>query len=60
MIKNYRPVSFLPVCGNAFEKIIFNSHFVRLNNNSLNSNQSGFRPVDLYVHRLISISHDIY
>ena len=27
LIKNYRPVSLLPVCGKIFEKIIFNSLF---------------------------------
>ena len=49
------------VCGKVFEKIIFNSLFVYLNNyNLLNSNQSGFRPGDSCVNQLISISHDIY
>ena len=35
LITNYRPVSLLPVCGKAFEKIIFNSLYVYLNNNNL-------------------------
>ena len=61
MIKNYRPVSLSPICGKVFEKIIFNSLFVYLNNNNLlNSNQSGFRPGDSCVNQLISITHDIY
>ena len=59
MITNYRPVSLLPICGNVFEKIIFNSLFVHFNN-VLNSNQSGFRPGDSCIHQLISITHDIY
>ena len=61
MITNYRPVSLLPICGKVFEKIIFNSLFVYLNNNNLlNSNQSGFRPGDSCVNQLISITHGIY
>ena len=59
LITNYRPVSLLPICGNVFEKIIFNSLFVHFNN-VLNSNQSGFRPGDSCIHQLISITHDIY
>ena len=60
MIANYRPVSLLPICRNVFEKIIFSSLFVWLNNNNLlNSNQSGFRPGGSCVHELISITHDI-
>ena len=30
LITNYRPVSLLPICGKAFEIIIFNSFFVYL------------------------------
>ena len=61
MITNYRPVSLLPICGKVFEKIIFNSLFVHLNNNNLvNSNQSGFRAGDSCVYQLISVTHDIY
>ena len=56
LITNYRPVSPFPICGKVFEKIIFNSLFVNL----LNSNQSGFRPGDSYVHQLITITHGIY
>ena len=60
MITNYRPVSLLPICRKVFEKIIFNSLFIYLNNNFLNSNQSGFRPGDSCVNQLISVTHDIY
>ena len=61
MIKNYRPVSLLPVCGKIFEKIIFNSLFKYLeDNNPLNGNQSGFCPGDSCVHQLLSITHEIY
>ena len=61
LITNYRPVSLLRICGKVFEKIIFNSIFVHLNNKNLvMSNQSGFWRGDSYVHQFISITHDIY
>ena len=61
LIKNYRPVSLLPICSKIFEKVIFNSLFKYLDdNNLLNSNQSGFRSGDSYVHQLLSITHEIY
>ena len=53
-------MSLLPFCGKVFEKILFNSLFVYLNNNLLNSNQSGVRSGDSPVNQLISITHDIY
>ena len=43
IIKNYRPVSLLPICSKIFEENIFNSLFKYLKDNKLlNSNQSGF------------------
>ena len=61
LIKNYRPVSLLPLCSKIFEKIIFNSLFKYLeDNNLLNGNQSGFCPGDSCVHQLLSITHEIY
>ena len=51
----------MPICGQVFEKIIFNSLFVYSNDNDLlNNNQSSFRPGDLSLNQLISITHDIY
>ena len=51
----------MPICGKVFEKIIFNSLFVYLNNNKLlNSIQSGFGPGDSCINQLNSITHDIY
>ena len=34
LIKNYRPISFLPICGKIFEKIIFNNLYNYLNTNN--------------------------
>ena len=59
LITNYWPVPLLPICEKVFEKIIFNSLFVHLNNNLLNSSQSGCRPGDSCLHQLISITHGI-
>ena len=61
LIKNYRPVSLLPVCSKIFEKIIFNSLFKYLeDSNLLNGNQSGFRPGGCCIHQLLSMTHEIY
>ena len=61
MIKNYRPVSLLPIFSKIIEKVIFNSLFKYLDdNNLLTNNQSGFRPDDSCVHQLLSIMHEIY
>ena len=61
LIKNYRPVSLLPICSKIFKKVILNSLFKYLNdNNFLNNNQSGFRLGDSCIHQLLSITHEIY
>ena len=45
LIKHYRPISLLPVCGKIFEIIIFNSLYTRLTTHNLvTKNQFGFRP----------------
>ena len=44
-MKNYRPISLLPICGKMFENIILNNIYSYLNaNNLITKNQSGFRP----------------
>ena len=46
-IKDYMPISLLPICGKMLEKIIFNNLYHYLNSNNLiNRNQSVFRPGD--------------
>ena len=61
LVKNYRPISLLPLFGKIFEKLIFNSllHYLH-RNNLLSENQSGFRSGDSCVSQLISITHEIY
>ena len=53
LVKNYRPISLLPIFGKIFEKIIFNKiyHFL-LEERLLNPNQSGFRPSDSCINQL--------
>ena len=60
-LKNYRPVSLLPICGKIFEKLILNEMFKFFNENHLISpTQSGFKPGDSCINQLISITHEIY
>ncbi|MEO0684333.1 MAG: reverse transcriptase family protein, partial [Cyanobacteria bacterium J06649_11] len=61
IIKNYRPVSLLPVFGKIFEKCIFDSIYNYMESNSLFSAcQSGFRKGDSCISQLLSITHDIF
>ena len=47
LVKNDRPISLLPICGKIFERILYNSLFIFLNQNDLiSSAQSGFKPSD--------------
>ena len=61
LVKNYRPISLLPIFGKIFEKIIFNKiyHFL-LEERLLNPNQSGFRQSDSCVNQLLAITHEIF
>ena len=60
-LKNYRPVSLLPICAKIFERIIYNKIFEYLiENNLITENQSGFKPGDSRINQLLSITHDIY
>ena len=59
-IKNYRPVSLLPVCGKVFERLLYNKMFSFFSENDLISpKQSGFRPGDSCTNQLLSIAHEI-
>ena len=61
MFKKLSPVSLLPTCGKIFEKLIFNKMFKFFNENNLISpKQYGFKPGDLCINQLISITHEIY
>ena len=61
LIKNYRPISLLPIFGKIFEKVIYNNLFEYFQENKfLSNNQSGFRSGDSCISQLIAITHDIY
>ena len=63
LIKNYRPISLLPICGKMFERIIFNNLYSYLNaNNLITKNQSGFRPGDSTTNQLLYINeiHEVF
>ena len=61
ILKNYRRISLLPVCGKIFEKLIFNEMFkFFIENDLILPNQSGFKPGDSCINQLLSITHDIY
>ena len=57
-LKNYRPVSLLPICGKILEQLMFNEMFkLFIENELISSNQSGFKPGDSCVNQLVSITH---
>ena len=46
-LKNYPPISFLPVAGKIFERILYyNLYEFFTENNLISPNQSGFKPGD--------------
>ena len=60
IIRNYRPISLLPICGKIFEKIVFDQVYTFLNVNNLSINQSGFRPGYSTIYQFLSITSSIY
>ena len=61
LIKNYRPISLLPICGKIFENIIFNNLYSYLNaKNLITKIQSGFRPVDSITNHLLYLTNEIH
>ena len=61
LIKNYRPISLLPICSKIFEKLVFNHLYNFLTtNNLITKNQSGFRPGDSTTNQLIDLIDTIH
>ena len=59
-LRNYRPISLLPVCGKIFEKLIFYEMFkFFIENELISPNQSGFKPGDSCINQLFAITHEI-
>ena len=61
ILKNYRPISLLPIAGKNFERLLYGRMFeFFIANNLISKNQSGFRPGDSCINQLLSITHEIY
>ena len=61
ILRNYWPVSLLPICGKVFERLIYNRLFEYfIENKLIFPTQSGFKPGDSCANQLISITHQIY
>ena len=60
-MKNYCPISLLPVSGKIFQRLLYDSTFKFFTKDNLVSqNQSGFKPGDSCTTQLLSIMHQIY
>ena len=60
-LKNYHPISLLPISSKIFERLLYDSMFKFITENNLMSlNQSGFKPGDSCVNQLLSITHQIF
>ena len=60
LIKNYRPISLLPVCGRILEKMFFNNLYTYLyTNNLITKNQSGFHPGNCTSNQLLYLLDEI-
>ena len=61
LLKNYRPISLLPICGKGLERLLYNSMFeFFIQHNLITPNQSGFKADDSCINQLVSITHEIY
>ena len=60
-LKNYRPISLLPVSSKIFERLLYDGMFKFFTEKNLISlNQSGFKLGDSFVNQLLSITHQIF
>ena len=61
ILKNYCPVSLLPICGKILERLMFNEMFeIFIENKLISTSQSGFTPEDSCINQLLYISHEMY
>ena len=59
-VMKYHLVSFLPICGKMFERLLYNEmlNFL-LENHLISPKQSGLRLGDSCINQLLSINHEI-
>ena len=61
LVKNYRPISLLPITGKIFERLLYNQMFeFFIRNDLISQNQSGLKPGDSCINQLLAITHEIY
>ena len=61
LVKNYHPISLLPICSKIFECFLYNKLFHFFQENNLSSpNQSGFKSGDACTDKLLAITHEIH
>ena len=59
-MKNYCPVSLLPIYAKILEQLMLDEMFkLFTENKSILSNQSGFKPHNSCVNQLVSITQDL-
>ena len=61
LLKNYGPISLLPILGKIFERLLHNQMLEFFIRNDLTSqNQSGFKPSNTCINQLLAIAQEIY
>ena len=61
ILKNYRPISLLPIADKIFKRLLYDRIFeFFIENNLISENQSGFKPDDSCINQIVSITHEIY
>ena len=58
-LKNYRPISLLPIYSKIFESLIYDEMFTFFTQNN-SPNKSGLIPGDSCINQLLAITHEIY
>ena len=61
LLKNYRPISFLPICAKIFEKLLFKHLYNYFHSNNLiTEKQSGFQTGDSTANQFIDLVNEIH
>ena len=61
LLRNYLPISLLPITGKIFEMFLFNQMFeIFIRNDLISQNQSGLKPRNSCINPFLVITHEIY